>query len=30
MHFSGCLVDGDVQFWVELGYATYGCQDTTC
>ena len=29
-HFSGCLPDGDVQYWIEYGWATYGCRDTTC
>jgi hypothetical protein len=28
--FSGCLYDGDVEYFIEYGYATYGCNDTTC
>jgi hypothetical protein len=30
MHLSGCLPDGDPQYFIEFGYATYGCNDTTC
>jgi hypothetical protein len=29
-HFSGCLADGDPQYWIEYGWATYNCNDTTC
>jgi len=29
-HFTGCLPDGDPQYLIEYGWATYGCRDTTC
>lgn len=30
LHLTGCLLDGDVDYLIEYGYATYGCYDTTC
>jgi hypothetical protein len=30
VHLTGCLPDGDVDYLIEYGYATYGCRDTTC
>jgi hypothetical protein len=29
-HETGCLFDGDVQYYIDEGYATYDCVDTTC
>ena len=30
VHLTGCLLDGDPDYLIEYGYATYGCRDTTC
>ena len=30
LHLTGCLPDGDPQYLIEYGYATYNCFDTTC
>jgi hypothetical protein len=30
LHTSGCLYDGDPQYFIDYGYATYNCYDTTC
>lgn len=30
VHLMGCVEDGDPQYFIEYGYATYGCNDTTC
>ena len=29
-HDTGCLPDGDPQYFIDQGYATYNCIDTTC
>jgi hypothetical protein len=30
MHFTGCVADGSSGFFIQYGYATYGCKDTNC
>jgi hypothetical protein len=30
VHLTGCLEDGDPDYLIEYGYATYGCNDTSC
>lgn len=30
LHLTGCLPDGDPDYLIEYGYATYNCFDTTC
>jgi hypothetical protein len=30
LHTSGCVPDGDVDYLIDFGYATYNCFDTTC
>jgi hypothetical protein len=30
VHLTGCLPDGDPEYLIEYGYATYTCRDTTC
>ncbi|HXO19324.1 MAG TPA: hypothetical protein VOA87_05280, partial [Thermoanaerobaculia bacterium] len=27
---TGCLIDGDPNYYIDQGYATYNCYDTTC
>jgi hypothetical protein len=29
-HDTGCMPDGDPQYYIDEGYATYNCVDTTC
>lgn len=30
MHLQGCVADGSSGFFIDSGYATYGCKDTSC
>jgi hypothetical protein len=30
VNLTGCLPDGDPDYLIEYGYATYNCIDTTC
>jgi uncharacterized protein with beta-barrel porin domain len=30
VHLTGCLLDGDPDYLIEYGYATYTCRDTNC
>jgi hypothetical protein len=30
VYADGCTLDGDPDYYIDTGYATYGCMDTTC
>jgi|SRR5580693_6056312 hypothetical protein len=30
VHDTGCLPDGDPNYYIDQGYATYNCNDTSC